>query len=196
MENTKANILQKINGYIVNCTLSGINNEVEKLLTIVSDYEASQELATLFIKNYTLYKADALAAILEIMIHGHKRLALVNGALNPLFRLAIFKGSVDLYECYMEEAIYPFLEDKCEEDKNEYYNKLLCEATTLTNLCFENYKIVRKGIHLNGAMPSDRGGFVLMAEENYEVMNNLYEHFNAIIGRRDILKHLDTLQCN
>ena len=121
MGNTKENILQKINGYIVNCRLSGINNEIEKLLTIVSEYEASQELATLFIKNYTLYKADALAAILEIMIRGHKRLALVNGALNPLFRLAIFKGSVDLYECYMEVAIYPFLEDKCEEDKNEYY---------------------------------------------------------------------------
>ena len=49
MENAKANILKKINGYIVNCTLSGINNEIEKLLTIVSEYEASQELATLFL---------------------------------------------------------------------------------------------------------------------------------------------------
>ena len=196
MENTKTNILQKIDGYIVNGTLYGINKEVENLLTIVSEDEASQEVATLFVKNYSLFKADGLAAILEKIIHGHKGLALVNGTLNPFFRLAIFKGSVDLYECYMEEAIYPFLEDKCEDEKYEYYNNLLCEATALTNLCFENYKIVRKGIHFNGAMPSDRIGFVLMAEENYEVMNNLYEHFNAIIGRRDILKHLDTLQGN
>lgn len=190
---TQKQILQKIDDCISNGSLSTINEEVAKLLNISSKEQVSQAIATLFVRQYTLYRADYLARILEDIIHGCLDLALVGGANNPLFRMVIFKGSVDLYECYMEEAIFPFLETMNEEDKYDYYTELMCVAQSVSDACFDNYTIVRKGLDFNGGVPGTRFGFITIAEEDYEVMNTLCEHYNAIIGRRDILKNLGSL---
>lgn len=185
---SKEQILEKIRKCFLSASLPTINQEIAKLLEFMDEANVSQKIATLFIKDYTFYQSDYFAAILASIIQEHRGLALVNGVKNPFFQMAIFKGSIDLYECYMDMAIIPLLEDKGKDQTGyDFYTDLIKEANLITDACFDNYQAVRKGIHFNGGRPNEEG-FITMHQEDYDVMHALYEHFNAIIGRRDILK--------
>ena len=112
---------------------------------------------------------------------------------NDMFRAAILRGSVDLYECYIEEAIVPFVKGKSDNKTVECYMELLTVAERLTEDFFPKYVRCVKGMDFNGAyaQSKENPNAVLINRENYEIMDDVVEKYNAIIGRRDILKDLN-----
>ena len=183
---------EKIEECFYNAQVSELPELIKSLIEETSVEEAAEEYAKLLLQKFTHYCADTCAKLMEIAIRTDMQMALAKFPVNPLFRLAVFKGSVDLYECYIEEFIEPLLEKNTDEEKNfDIYLDLQTIAMKISEDCFNNYKRVYKSMDYNGAFKSEKPGLLSINEEDFEIMNTLCEHFNSIVGRREILQDLE-----
>lgn len=183
---------QQIENCFYNAQISKLPKLIDSLISELGVEEASETYATLLLQKFTHFCADTCAKLMEIAIHTDMKMALAKFPVNPFFRLAIFKGSVDLYECYIEEFIQPLLARNIEEEKNfDIYLDLHTIAIQIADDCHNNYHRVIKGMDYNGAFQSEKTGLLLINEEDFEIMNALCENYNSIIGRRDILQDLE-----
>tara|TARA_A100000171_G_scaffold46746_1_gene51928 strand:+ start:19023 stop:19613 length:591 start_codon:yes stop_codon:yes gene_type:complete len=175
-----------------NCLDCGDRKKFEELLKKylekTDNKEASEDLAMLFLHEYTLQKADYLAAFLEIIFKAKKELALVNMPENPFFKLSIIRGSTDLFECYMEEGINEFLETLNRKERKKYFDELLKVAAHYNAKFLNEYKVQIKGMHYNGGINHDTDGRLLnIHKEDFEMMQDMVDKYNTIVGRRDIM---------
>ena len=183
---------QKIENCFYNAQISELPILIDSLILEIGVEEASETYATLLLQKFTHFSADTGAKLMEIAIRKNMQIALVKFPMNPFFRLAVFKGSVDLYECYIEEFIQPLLAKNTDEEKNfDIYLDLHTIALQIADDCHNNYHRVIKGLDYNGAFKSERSGILSINEEDFEILNALCENYNSIIGRRDILQDLE-----
>ncbi|BAX80834.1 hypothetical protein [Labilibaculum antarcticum] len=186
-------ILNEINECIYNADLDGVEDNIDILTELLPDEEASKELSMLLFQNYTSFKAGSLAKMMEVIIRKRPQLALLKHPENFLFRVAIIKGSFELYECYIEEAVEPFLANQDADEQEIYYGDLMSITESLTEAFFPQYETCKKGLHYNGAFATaeDNPNVLLINRDNYEVMEEVMEKYNTIIGRRDIIQDLN-----
>lgn len=156
--------------------------------------EASRTLSVMLYNKYTTFKAEATAALMETIIRKDPALALVQGAENFLFRVAVLRGSMELYECFMEEAMEDFLAEKDEDEHAEFLFSLSDTAEKLSEVFFDKYVKAIKGMDFNGAFGNyeNNENVLLINHEDYELMDEVVEKYNTIIGRRDIIKDLQS----
>jgi DNA-binding transcriptional regulator/RsmH inhibitor MraZ len=174
--------------------LNCFENQVKNYLEISDINTASRDLATFLVKQYTAARADTISRLMEIIIRCNPTIALINYPENHFFKIVMISGSLDLFECYTEEAIEPHLEDSSEEDYKEYYKKLLHMAAKLNTLYADQYQPQIKGQDFNGAFPNSSDSRLLSIHpEDFEIMNDLVDKYNTIVGRRDIIKALMTM---
>lgn len=188
---TKEEILVEMDECLDFASISGFKEQVGNLLENHSDEEASLFLAQYLMEKYTAFKADGLATYLEIAIQKRPNLAMLNHPENPLFKLAVIRGSKDLYDCYMEEAVLPFLSNAIADEHMDHYYELLAVAVKMDEIIFENYEPRLKGLHYNGGIPGEQTHLVRINKDDYEVIEDVVEQYNAIVGRREILKDLN-----
>ncbi|SDN06274.1 hypothetical protein SAMN05421813_13711 [Daejeonella rubra] len=188
----KDNILSEIEDCIERFDTMGLAMNVEILLTLTDEEDASKELSLILFKSYTSYKEEGTAQLMETIIRVNPQLALLKFPENYLFRLAVLKGSIELYECYLEEAIEPFLTDKTEDEVFECYSELYAIAEKMNEAFFTKYVKCIKGLDFNGAVNHNEAnsGPLLIHKEDFDVMNDAIEKYNTIVGRRDILADL------
>lgn len=171
----------------------GMLENIKNYQKSVSEEEASRDLAEYIFFKYTTFKADAMAGFMQMMIQDNPNLALLKFPENYFFRLAVIKGSMDLYDCFIEEAIEPFLKGKNEEEKGDYYLELYNVATKLNDKFFPQYVRCEKGMDFNGifGVYEKDSAISLIHTEDFEIMDDVVEKFNTIIGRRDIIADLE-----
>ncbi|WP_431158144.1 hypothetical protein [Winogradskyella poriferorum] len=172
---------------------SGLNNTLNHYINNNALETVSKDLAEYLYNNYTSYKADAMAGLMQLAIQCNPEIALLKFPENYLFRLLIIKGSMDLYQCFMEEAIEPFLKGKDEDFRFDYYSELNLVAQELNYHFFSQYVPCKKGMDFNGVFGiyENNPAKSLINTEDYETLNDVVENYNTIIGRRDILKDLE-----
>lgn len=188
---TKEDILVEMDECLDFGSIPGFKEQVGNLLKIHSDEEVSLLIAQYLSEKYTAFKAEGLATYLEVAIQKRPNLAMLNHPDNPLFKLAVIRGSKDLYDCYMEEAVQPILANVNSDEHMDHYYELLAVAVKMDEIIFENYEPRIKGLHYNGAIPGEQPHLVRINKDDYEVMEDVVEHFNGMIGRREILKDLN-----
>lgn len=155
--------------------------------------EACKDIAEFIFSKYTTFNADAMAGFMEIAIKHKPEIAQLRFPENYLFRLAVIKGSKDLYDCFIEEAVEPHLESKNEEESADYYTELLSVAHNLNDHFFPKYVPCVKGMDFNGAFGHNDAapGISHIHTSDFEIMNDVVEKYNTIIGRRDIIADLE-----
>ncbi len=188
------NILDELYNCIDYADLKGFEKQVKEYLKITDESTASQGLATFIVTEYRAERADTMAKLMEIIIRCNPNLALINYPENHFFRTIMISGSLDLFECYTEEAIEPHLANLSQEEYKEYYNKLLHLGAKLNTVFTDQYEPQIKGIHFNGSFGTDdvNSNIALINLEDYEIMSDIVDKFNTIIGRRDVIKALMT----
>ncbi|WP_339918438.1 hypothetical protein [Yeosuana marina] len=171
----------------------GILKSLKDYQKDVSDEEASRDFSEYIYSNYTTYKADAMAGLMQMMIQTNPKLALLKYPENFFFRLAVLKGSMALYECFIEDAIEPFLKEKDEEEELDYYAELYTVALKLNDHFFPQYVPCVKGKDFNGVFGiyENNPAKSLINTLDYETLNDVVEKYNTILGRRDILNNLE-----
>jgi hypothetical protein len=189
----KEELFKKLDGCYAYGDKQGIKENIKSYQEFVSEEEASKDLAEYIYAKFTTYKADAMAGIMQMGIQTNPNLALLKFPENYLFRLVVIKGSMDLYECFMEEAIEPFLKDKDEDEQLDYYMDLYTVAIQLDDAFFPQYTACVKGMDFNGAfgIHEENPAISLIHTADFEILDDVVEKYNTIIGRRDILKDLE-----
>lgn len=154
--------------------------------------DASTGLAGAMLSRYTTFRAGAIALFMEKVIRMKDNIALAHHPENPLFKLCVVTGSPELLDCYLEEAVAPFLKSKSAEKCSEFYFELYLTASKITDAFFAQYTRCVKGMDFNGAFSQqdDAPHIVLINREDYELMDNVVEGFNRIVGRRDMVNRL------
>ena len=192
---SKDEILYDIEFCINNIDIIGLEDNLDLLFNEISDKEISVSLAQLLNKVYTSFKARGLAKIMEVIIKKRRNIALVNHPENPLFKLCVITGSFDLYECYIEEAVYPVLPIEKDDDAapNMYYTDLQIVAEKLKEYFSDKRTKCIKGNAYNGAFSTLEGNdnVVLINKEDYEMMESAIEKYNTLLGRDDIISDLE-----
>ena len=189
----KAEVLLKIEDCMVRCDASGLGKNVEELLKLTNDEDACMELSKRLFNRYNTFKADSTAKLMEIIIRKNPKMAMIKFPENYLFRLCVIRGSMDLYECYIEEVVEPFLVGKTEDEITECYLDLYSVAEKLTESFFPHYVRCVKGMDFNGAFSryEKDNSIALIHQEDFEIMDDVVEKYNTILGRRDILIDLE-----
>lgn len=176
---------------------NGILKNIQEYQKKVSEEDASRDFAEYIYRNYTTVRADAMASLMQMMIQTNPNLALLKFPVNFLFRAVVIKGSIDLYKCFIEEAVEPFLKGKKEEKRLDYYLDLYSTAIQLNDQFFPQYTQCIKGLDFNGAF-ADVGNnpdICLINKKDYDILDDVVEKYNAIIGRRDIINDLEERGC-
>ena len=172
--------------------LKGFAENLDNLFHSVSEEKVCKILSVIFFQYYTRYKADYLAKFLEISIRKSPGMALLNHPENDLFKLTILRGSKDLYDCYIEEGVAPFLSNVLEEEHELHYMELQGIAESISESLFPKYVECLKGMDYNGAFGKYEKNekVVLINSEDYETLEDVAAKYNTIIGRRDIINDL------
>jgi hypothetical protein len=188
-----AEILNQIKDCIIRCDFNGLAKNVEDLVQVTDDNSASLALSKRLYNRFNFYKSGAIAKMLETIIRIRPELAMVKYPENYFFRMAVSCGSIDIYECYIEEAIIPYLVGKTEDEVVECYLDLYLKALKLTEASFPEYVQCLKGRDFNGAFSryEKDEAIALIHQEDYEIMHDIVEKYNTIIGQRDILNDLN-----
>ena len=188
------NILDEMYNCLDYADLKGFENQVKKYLKTTDESTASQGLATFILTEYRSERADTMAKLMEIILRCNPDLALINYPENHFFRIIMISGSTDLFDCYTEEVIEPHLENASEEEYKAYYTKLLHLGAKLNTIFTEQYQPQLKGIHFNGSFATDDNdsGISLINQEDYNVMIDIVDKYNTIIGRKEVIKALMT----
>lgn len=190
---SKEKLFEELNDCYSYGDKQGILKNIKKYQNVVSEEEAGRDLAEYIFLKYTTYKADAMAGLMQMMIQDNPNLALLKFPENYFFRLAVLKGSIDLYECFIEEAIEPFLKGKGEDEQSDYYIELYAVASKLNDHFFPQYVPCVKGMDFNGifSVYENDSAISLIHTEDFEILDDVVEKYNTILGRRDIIKNLE-----
>lgn len=186
-------VIQEIEEYLGTADMKGATETIFRHLEGLPDFEKGEQIANVLYKQYTHFRADFLALFMERIIWKNPNLAQVNFTENFLFMLCVTTGSKDLFDCFVEKAVEPFLQDKNEDEKCDYYIELSSKAYNLTEDLFPHYEDRKKGMHYNSAFQTseDNGNVLLIHREDYDVMQEIIVNYNQIIGRRDIIKAIE-----
>lgn len=189
----KEELFKKLNECINYSDNQGILKNLKDYQKGVSEEEASRDFAEYIYLNYTTFNADAMAGLMQMMIQTNSNLALLKFPENFLFRVVVIKGSLDLYECFIEEAIEPFIKEKGDDEQSDYYIELHSVASNLSDHFFSQYVPCVKGLDFNGifSIYDNNPNISLINTEDYEILDDVVERYNTIIGRRDILIDLE-----
>jgi len=189
----KEELFKKLNDCTAYGNKQGIIENITDYQKFVSEEEASQDITEYIYSKFTTYKADAMAGLMQLIIQANPNLALLKYPENYLFRLAIITGSMDLYDCFIEEAVEPFLKDKNEDEQDDYYIDLYTVAMNLNDHIFPQYTPYVKGMDFNGVFSKyeKNPAVSLINNEDYEIINSVVEKYNSIVGRRDIIIKLE-----
>ena len=130
---------------------------------------------------------------MEMIIRKNINVGFVNFPDNNLFRVAVLHGSVDLFDCYVEEFCQPYLEKNKTIDAAELYIGLVPVVEFYIEEQAAQEQPLIKGVHFNGAFgrSEELPNAVLINSEDYEQMNATVEKYNALVGRKAILKKLN-----
>ena len=103
------------------CQKRVVQKQVKAYLKTTDEANTSQDLSMFIVREYRAAKADILAELMEMIIKYNPNLALIYYPENHFFKICIVSGSVALFQCYMEQAIEPHLENLSKEEYKEYY---------------------------------------------------------------------------
>jgi hypothetical protein len=186
-------IISKISEALDRADFTTIDKLLDKLLKTQQTYEAAEELARFIYSEYTTFRSGSLSVFLEKVIRKDAKLAQIHHPENPLFKLCVITGSKELFECYLEEAAEKTTHGKSPEEASEYYFELSIVARKMTDLFFEKFVQCIKGMDYNGAFSTleENENVVLINREDYELLEDVTENFNKIVGRRDIISRLE-----
>lgn len=189
-------LLREIENCINQCDIVRLSKNVELLLNTTSLDAACKELANLLFNSYTSFKAAATAKMMEVILRVSPSIGLEEFPDNYFFRLAVIRGSFDLYECYREEIVDPFLSNKAKDEIIECFIDLAVIADGYDQTILQNYNRIQKGLHFNGAFGEyeNNENVVLINREDFDIMDDVVEKYNAIVGRRDIIRDLNKRQ--
>lgn len=188
----KEEILIEIEEAVAYADLVELDRLFDLYLGMETEDEASKTLAMILYSNYNTFSENNTVRMMEMIIRKCSNLATLRASENFLFRISVLRGSVKLYNCFIKEGIEPFLLNFELEDRENYYSKLAGVAEMLTNVLFKKYSQYARGIDYNGAFEGDEGSkeVLLVNKEDYELMDDIIEKYNTIVGRRDIIKNL------
>ncbi len=186
-------IIKEIEKHLATADKKGATDTFCRHLEGLSDFEKSRKAAEILYKQYTNFRSGMIAMLMEGIIRNSPNIAQVNFPENFLFKLCVITGSKDLYECFVEEAVEPYLENKSEDEIWDYYTELSIVAKKLNDHFFSHYEPYKKGIHYNSALPlhEENRNELAIHREDYVVMEEIIENYNRIIGRRDIINALE-----
>lgn len=191
---TKEELFNDMDSCLQHGNMSCFDKQLDKLFTFFNINEASILLAEFIYKRYTTFKEDSMAALLESAINKQPEIAQTNLPENPLFKFFFILGSVELYDCLMEVGVLPFLKTKSEDFTFDTLTELHLVAQELNDSFFPEYVKCIKGLDYNGAFSQDTNSNKLsINKEDYELLEDVIEKYNTIIGRRDILNKLDNM---
>jgi hypothetical protein len=175
---------QAISQKLANCMNEGIMDGFEKVLNSLKAEPAIKGcicISQAILMAYTSYKADMLARFLEKAIRINPEWPKVKGkGINPLFQVGFLTGSWDLYQCFIEE-VDGITDEMLADAYGEWYN--------MNEQILDSYHMFLKGREYNSGVTMD--GKQVIDIEDFKIMNLMSENYNAILGRRKILKDLD-----
>ena len=161
----------------------GLLNEFSKILDSLKGEPAQNVcicLGQALLMGYTSFKADCRAKFLEIALRHTPEWGKFGGVKNPLFRASFTIGSIDLYECFIEEV--PGLDE-------DFFVEAYGDFTNMQEQLMDRYQIVLKGREYNsGVTINNRRSIDL---EDFEVINRTMEDYNAIVNRYKIIKDIE-----
>ena len=166
-----------------NCMDEGLTEEFVKVLDALKEEPAQNVcicLGQALLIGYTSFKADCRAKFLEIALRHTPELGKFGGVKNPLFRVSFVIGSMDLYECFIEEV--PGLDD-------EFFSEAYADFLGMQEQLMDRYKVVLKGREYNSGVNS--GNRRMIDLDDFAVINRTMEDYNAIINRHQIIKDIE-----
>lgn len=168
------------------------DKNLDLLFSSTSDEEACQILAEIYFNEYTRYKSDYLATFIEATFKQNPNLSVINHPVNAFFKLAVIRGSKDIYDCYIEEGIGPYINKLNDNETRLFFKELLKVAVDLNQSFFQKYPECVKGLDYNGAFGTEDNNesVALIKYDDYETMESVVEKYNTILGRRDIIQDL------
>lgn len=173
----------------------GFAETVKQFIKTASEEDAAEYLASFVHTYFTTYKADAAAGLMQIILQEKQSLGFVYFPDNTFFRSAILHGSLDLFNCYNEEFVQPYLKKKPKVNADEFYADLMSVVDSYTEVEDKKAKQLVKGMHFNGAFgkAEENPNLMFINKEDYDIMDATIEKYNAIIGRRLIMKKLENI---
>lgn len=186
-------ILSKIEKCAGTNDFQGFSSYIDELLLVTDVTNASLLLSAFLLNRHTTSNSKDTAKLLEIILNSNEELAMINFPDNCFFQTAVLKGSMELYECYMEEAIESYLYDKSEDEAYTCYMNLNTIAERYNDLIFDRIPKYIKGKDFKSAVSKYEKdpNLVLIDAEDVAIMEKVIENYNGILGRRDILKDLE-----
>lgn len=186
-------ILSKIEKCAGTNDLQGFSSYIDELLLVTDVTNVSLLLSAFLLNRHTTSNSKDTAKLLEIILNSNEELAMINFPDNCFFQTAVLKGSMELYECYMEEAIESYLYDKSEDEAYTCYMNLNTIAERYNDLIFDRIPKYIKGKDFKSAVSKYEKdpNLVLIDAEDVAIMEKVIENYNGILGRRDILKDLE-----
>ncbi|MGV1012417.1 MAG: hypothetical protein ACOYBS_08215 [Flavobacterium sp.] len=186
-------ILSKIEKCADTNDLQGFSSYIDELLLVTDVTNASLLLSAFLLNRHTTSNSKDTAKLQEIILNSNEELAMINFPDNCFFQTAVLKGSMELYECYMEEAIESYLYDKSEDEAYTCYMNLNTIAERYNDLIFDRIPKYIKGKDFKSAVSKYEKdpNLVLIDAEDVAIMEKVIENYNGILGRRDILKDLE-----
>jgi hypothetical protein len=196
--NSDKQVLSKLEKCADKKDLKGFNSLIDELLLVTDINNASLLLSAFLLNRHSTANSKDTAKLLEIILSSDVEFAMINFPDNCFFQTAVLKGSMELYECYMEGAIESYLYDKSEDEAFDCYMNLNTIAERYNDLIFDRIPKYIKGKDFKSAVSKfDKDSdLVLIAEDDIEIMERVIENYNGILGRRDILKDLEKRMMN
>jgi hypothetical protein len=190
---TDKQILLQLENYADNNDFQNFEKQLDELFKVTDEANASLLLSAFLMNRYSSNLASETTKLLELVIHKKPELALLNFPDNCFFQAAVLRGSFELYQCYMEEAIEPYLYDKSSEEAYKCYMNLNTVADRYNALIFERLPKYVKGKDFKGAVApyKEDASLTLINDNDLDFMERIIENYNGILGRRDILKDLE-----
>ena len=171
----------------------GFEKYLEELFKVTDDTNASLLLSAFLMNRFTSATATEVAKLLELIINTNPELAMINFPDNCFFQAAVLRGSFELYQCYMDEAIESYLYDKSSDEAYKCYMNLNTVADRYNALIFERLPKYIKGKDFHGAVSvhDEEESLSIIKDNDLDFMERTIENYNGILGRRDILKDLE-----
>jgi hypothetical protein len=189
----KNTILKELSLDIEEASTSSFKSNLEEAKKLFSKKELIDELSKILLVNYTSYKEDGISYFLEIILKSDVEFGIIDEDQNKFFRLAVLKGSMKLLECLFEEAYTPYFSDKDEDEKFDFNANLSITAYQIDELVMDNSKKVYKGLDFNGGYLDQDRNMVVINPEDFHKMDSICELYNAMVGRKEVIKFLEKL---
>lgn len=168
---------------LVNCMDAGQMAAFSKILDALQSESAKDVcicIGQALLMGYTSFKADSYAKFLEIALRHSPEWGKFGGVNNPLFRASFSIGSMNLYECFIEEV--PGLDD-------DFFVEAYGDFTNMQEQIMDTYETIVCGREYNRGI--SQGEFVRIEQGDYRVVIRGVEAYNAIVNRHKIIKDIE-----